>query len=152
MRRGHFLVFMLILAVGSLLLAVNLDAQPEDIVLNDQSVFTSRSRPAVEFPHQLHFDDAGIECRECHHRFKDGENIVDESELYEGAEGVKCSSCHKNKTGFRFKPDLDPTKRTLRQAYHRMCIGCHRKLSRDNEKSGPVTCGVCHPKKKETKA
>ena len=78
MRRGHFLVFMLILIIGSLLLAVNLDAQPEDIVLNDQSVFTSRSRPAVEFPHQLHFDDAGIECRECHHRFKDGENIVDE--------------------------------------------------------------------------
>jgi c(7)-type cytochrome triheme protein len=152
MRRGHFLVFTLILGIGSLLWAVDLDAQPEDLLLDDQSVFTSRSRPAVEFPHLLHFDDAAIECSECHHRFKDGENIVDEMELYEGAEGVKCSACHKNETGFRFKPDLDPTKRTLQQAYHRMCTGCHRKVSREKEESGPVTCGECHPRKKETEA
>ena len=148
MRRGHFLVCMLILGIGSLLWAVNLDAQPEDIVLDDQAVFADRSRPAVEFPHLRHFDDAGIECSECHHRFKGGENIVDEAELEEDGEGIKCSSCHKNETGFRFKPDLDPTERTLQQAYHRMCTGCHRQVSKANKQSGPVTCGACHPKKK----
>jgi len=126
---------MLILGIGSLLWAVNLDAQPEDILLDDQSVFTDRSRPPVAFPHIQHID-AEIECSDCHHRFKGGENIVDEAEL------------HKNKTGFQFKPDLDPTKRNLQQAYHRMCTGCHRQVSKDKKQSGPVTCGECHPKKK----
>lgn len=152
MRRGYFLVWVSILAIATLLWAVNLKAQPDDISLDDNEVFTSRSRPAVEFPHLLHFDDAGIECSKCHHRFKDGENIVDDSELEEGAKGIKCSSCHKSEAGFRFKPDLDPTKRTLRQAYHRMCMSCHRQLKKENKKAGSVTCGGCHPKRKAVQA
>jgi c(7)-type cytochrome triheme protein len=148
MRRGYFLVWMSILGIVGLLWAVNLEAQPDDISLDDNEVFTSRSRPAVEFPHLRHFDDASIECSECHHRFKDGENIVDEGELEEDAEGIKCSSCHKGEAGFRFKPDLDPTKRTLQQAYHRMCTSCHRQLKKENKTAGSVTCGGCHPKKK----
>jgi c(7)-type cytochrome triheme protein len=119
--------------------------------LDDQSVFTDRSRPPVAFPHIQHID-AEIECSDCHHRFKGGENIVDEAELEEDAEGIKCSSCHKNETGFQFKPDLDPTKRNLQQAYHRMCTGCHRQVSKDKKQSGPVTCGECHPKKKGSTA
>jgi c(7)-type cytochrome triheme protein len=150
MSRGRFLVLMMILSIATFLWAVSLEAQPDDITLDDNEVFTSRSRPAVEFPHLLHFDDAGIECSECHHRFQDGENIVDDSELEEGAAGIKCSSCHKSEAGFRFKPDLDPTKRTLRQAYHRMCMSCHRQLKKENKKAGFVTCGGCHPKKKVT--
>ena len=50
MRRGRFLVLMVILGIASFLWAVNLDAQPDDISLDDNEVFTSRSRPAVEFP------------------------------------------------------------------------------------------------------
>jgi len=151
MARGHFWVCMLILGIGMLLWAVNLDAQPENILLADKSVFTNPSRPPVEFPHMQHID-AGMDCSDCHHRFKDGENIVDEAELEEGAPGIKCAACHKNETGFRFKPDLDPTTLTLRQAYHRMCIGCHRKLIREKKQSGPVTCGDCHPRKRAPEA
>ena len=149
MRWGYFLVWMSILGVAGLFWVVNLGARPEDIVLDDQTVFTSRSRPAVAFPHMQHID-AEIECSDCHHRFKGGENIVDEAELEEDAEGIKCAACHKNEPGFRFEADLDPTKRTLQQAYHRMCTGCHRQVSKENtesKKSGPVTCGECHPKK-----
>lgn len=152
MRRGRFLVVMVILGIATFLCTVNLDAQPDDISLDDNTVFTGRSRPAVEFPHLLHFDDAGIECSECHHRFKGGENVVDEGELEEDAEGIKCSSCHKSEAGFRFTPDLDPTKRNLQQAYHKLCTGCHRQVSKEEEKSGPVTCGECHPKKKGRKS
>jgi hypothetical protein len=32
-----------------------------------------------------------------------------------------------------------------------MCTGCHRQVSKENEPSGPVTCGECHPKKKGLK-
>ena len=147
MRRGRFLFWVVILGIGSLLCAVNLEAQPEDIVLDEQTVFTDRSRPAVQFPHILHID-AEIECSDCHHRFKGGENAVDEAELEEDAEGIKCGACHKSEPGFRFEADLDPTKRTLQQAYHRMCTGCHRQVSKEKKKSGPVTCGECHPKNK----
>ncbi len=147
MRRGRFLVLMVILGIATFLWAVNLDAQPDDISLDDKVVFTSRSRPAVEFPHIQHID-AEIECSDCHHRFKNGENVVDEGELEEDAEGIKCSSCHKNEAGFRFRPDLDPTKRNLQQAYHRMCMSCHRQLKKENKKAGSFTCGGCHPKKK----
>lgn len=147
MRWGRFLGWMVIFTVGTLLWTVNLDAQPDDIVLDDQSVFTSRSRPAVDFPHMQHID-AEIECSSCHHRFQGGENVVDEAELEEDAAGIKCSDCHKTEPGFRFAAELDPTKRTLQQAYHRMCMGCHRQLKKENRKAGSVTCGGCHPKKK----
>jgi len=147
MRRGRFLGWLVILAVGSLFWAVNLGAQPDDILLDEQSIFGGRSRPAVDFPHMQHID-AEIECSDCHHRFKGGENVVDEGELEEDAEGIKCGACHKTEVGFKLSPDLDPTKRTLQQAYHRMCMSCHRQLKKENKKAGSVTCGGCHPKKK----
>ena len=80
----------------------------------------------------------------------DGLLLVD-TQLEEDAEGVKCAACHKSTPGFRFQPDLDATNRTLQQAYHRMCIRCHRQLRKDNQKTGSVTCGGCHPKKMRAK-
>jgi c(7)-type cytochrome triheme protein len=146
MRLERLLCLLPFLAVASLVWVVNLAAQPEDIVLDDYSVFYNRSRPPVPFPHMLHIDSE-IECSQCHHRFKGGENVVDEAELEEDAAGIKCAECHKNNPGFRLEPDLDPTNRNLRQAYHRMCTGCHRQLQKENKKTGAVTCGGCHPKK-----
>ena len=69
MRRGRFPVLMVILGIATFLWAVNLEAQPDDISLDDNEVFTGRSRPAVEFPHMQHID-AEIECSDCHHLFK----------------------------------------------------------------------------------
>ena len=146
MQWGRYLGWVVVLVIGIGLWAVQLNAQPDEILLDDQAVFASRSRPAVDFPHMQHID-AEIECSDCHHRFKGGENIVDEGELEEDAEGIKCAACHKNETGFRFAADLDPTKRTLQQAYHRMCMSCHRQLKKENKNAGAVTCGGCHPKK-----
>jgi c(7)-type cytochrome triheme protein len=151
MQRARMLLWVGMITVGLLLLAVGLRAQPEKIILDNHTVFTNRQRPPVAFPHMDHII-SGIDCKTCHHRFKDGKNILDEMELQEGAEGIKCSSCHKEKPGFRFAPDLDPTKRNLQQAFHRQCIGCHRQLQQEGKKSGPVTCGQCHPWKKPPQA
>jgi c(7)-type cytochrome triheme protein len=151
MQRTRMLLWVGMVTVGFSLLAVGLRAQPEEIMLDDHTVFTNRERPAVAFPHMDHIN-SGIECKTCHHRFKGGKNILDEMELQEGAEGLKCPSCHKEKPGFRFAPDLDPTKRNLQQAFHRQCIGCHRQLKQEGKKSGPVTCGQCHPWKKAPQA
>jgi len=151
MQRARMLVWVGMITAGLLLLAVGLKAQPEDILLNDHSVFTSRERPAVAFPHMSHINN-GIECKTCHHRFQGGKNVLDEMELQEGAEGIKCATCHKEKPGFRLSPDLDASKRNLQQAFHRECMGCHRQLTQEGKKSGPVTCGQCHPWKKASQS
>lgn len=147
MRWGRLLAWIAVLGIVGVFWTINLSAQPDEILLDNKSEFTSRQRPAVKFPHLAHME-ADIECSSCHHRFKNGENQVDDSELEEGEEGIKCASCHRRKTGFKFKPELDPTKRNLMQAYHRMCMGCHRQLKKDNKAAGAVTCGECHPRKK----
>ena len=148
MRWLRFLLWVGLVGVGMIIWALQLYAQPEDILLDDHTVFTSRERPPAAFRHMFHISN-GIECKTCHHRFQGGKNVLDEMELQEGAEGIKCSSCHKDKPGFRFAPDLDPTKRNLQQAYHRQCMGCHRQVSQEGKKAGPVTCGQCHPWKKK---
>jgi len=146
MRWLRFLLWVGILGMGVCTWTLQLNAQPESILLDDHTGFTNRERPAVAFPHMSHINN-GIECKTCHHRFQGGKNVLDEMELQEGAEGIKCSSCHKDKAGFRSAPDLDPTKRNLQQAFHRQCMGCHRQVSQEGKKAGPVTCGACHPRK-----
>ena len=148
MRWVRLLLSVGLVGVGIGVWALQLYAQPENIVLDDHSVFTSRERAPVAFPHMYHISN-GIECKTCHHRFQGGKNILDEMELQEGAEGIKCSSCHKEKPGFRFAAGLDPTERNLQQAYHRQCMGCHRQVSQEGKKSGAVTCGECHPWQKK---
>ncbi|MBP1726141.1 MAG: class cytochrome family protein [Deltaproteobacteria bacterium] len=148
MRGVRVLLLVGILGMVVCTWTLQLNAQPEDILLDDHSVFKSRERSPAAFRHMYHISN-GIECKTCHHRFKGGKNILDETELQEGAEGIKCSSCHKQTPGFRFAPDLDPTKRNLQQAFHRQCMGCHRQVSQEGKKAGPVTCGECHPWKKK---
>jgi hypothetical protein len=31
-------------------------------------------------------------------------------------------------------------------------MGCHRKLRKEKQKAGPMTCGECHPRKKATQS
>jgi len=137
------------LATALLLLAVGGHSQPDDIRLDQVEAFGQRQRPPVLFPHLQHLD-AGIECTACHHRYQGGNNIVDEAELEEGAPGIRCASCHGLTTGKRLSPELDLPERNLRQAYHALCIPCHRQVRRRGEQAaGPVTCGGCHPRQRQ---
>lgn len=137
-----------VLGVSMIFWAANMGAQPEFILMDEREVFTERQRPAVPFPHISHME-FGLGCLECHHRFRDGENVLEDWELMEGEEGIKCASCHKAEPGFRLEADLDPTEKTLMQASHKMCLGCHRDRMKKDEPAGPVTCGECHPRDKE---
>ena len=60
-----------------------------------------------------------------------------------------CESCHgRNAEGkylFTYPPGRDETsRRSLMDAYHDSCIGCHDDRLAAGKKSGPVTCGECH--------
>jgi hypothetical protein len=104
-------------------------------------------RPAVEFPHGLHFDYA---CQRCHHEW-DGESDV---------EGCMADGCHD-----QFEPDEstrninDPANvYYYLAAYHNTCLPCHRETTQERKAlekagitnpddlpaAGPVACIECH--------
>jgi len=85
------------------------------------------------FPHDRHME-AVESCNACHHRYENGENVMDEAEL-DGGDAMRCNTCH-----------TDTASLDSRQAFHRMCIQCHRNLDKQGMETGPRTCGTCHPK------
>ena len=123
----------LLLIIGSalVLLAVPLTAQdiPEEILIESEGYRTKLYQP-VEFTHLVHVEDYGIECAECHHDYKGGENV-----WQEGDPVKKCSLCHSpvGKQGDVHR---------LVFAFHFNCKRCHK----ENE-SGPMECGECHTKR-----
>ena len=110
-------------------------AQPDKIILGRSNVPGGKTRPAVTFPHNGHVE-TGLSCKDCHHLYKDGKNVLDEGTLEEGKENIRCSGCH------------GPTSRlNLERAFHSQCIGCHRTYWKGKKKTGPRFCGECHVRK-----
>ena len=123
---------LMIAATAFLILAGSpLQAQPDKIVL-DQG---GKTRPAVIFPHNRHVE-AGLSCKDCHHVYENGKNVLEEDKLEEGNQGIRCSACH----GSKSRLDLE-------QAFHNQCIGCHTTYLKKNEKTGSRYCGGCHVRK-----
>lgn len=109
-------------------------------------------RSAVSFPHATHFD---YSCQSCHHTWTGEAPIV----------GCGTTDCHdlaelpKNEDG---TPTKDPVlkARYYKNAYHDMCIGCHKAIKKQNKAleaqtlpgnekmmaGGPTGCIECHPK------
>jgi len=104
-------------------------AQPDKIVLE------GKTRPAVTLPHNRHVE-AGLSCKDCHHIYENGKNILDEGKLEEGNKDIRCLTCHSPKS------QLD-----LEKAFHKQCIGCHGKYQKEKKKTGPQYCGGCHVRK-----
>jgi hypothetical protein len=108
-------------------------------------------RSAVNFPHAVHFT---YNCQQCHHTWNGQELIT----------GCSASGCHdleKSPVDSAGKPVSDPNQliRYYKNAYHQMCIGCHKEIAAYNQKveatrtggrtlvpNGPTGCRECHPK------
>jgi len=113
-------------------------AQPEEIIINNTNVFEQKQRAPVPFPHGLHMT-GNLSCKDCHHVYQNGKNVLDESELTDGNQNIRCSHCHALKSaGGRYG---------LMDAFHLQCMGCHGRIARKGQKSGPRLCGQCHPRK-----
>ena len=106
------------------------EEMPEEIKIYNEGYKRKVYKPVL-FTHLVHSEDYGIECSNCHHTYKDGENVWEEGDPVQ-----KCIACH------------SPTKKQgekvhrLVFAYHFNCKNCHR----ENE-SGPTECKDCHTKK-----
>ncbi len=108
-------------------------------------------RSSVEFPHGVHF---GYTCNTCHHKWDNLSQI----------QGCMASGCHDlyeapsktNEAGNKEELAM----RYFKNAYHEMCINCHKEIKRSNKeleasyrtldkplpKTGPVSCIQCHPR------
>jgi hypothetical protein len=112
-------------------------AQSEVIVLDNRNEFVPKQRPPVVFPHETHMM-LDVECLDCHHDYDNNKNILDENILSEENEAlVRCVRCHNKESKY-----------DLRDAFHLMCMSCHRKARKTGQKSGPVLCAKCHPWKR----
>jgi glycyl-tRNA synthetase (class II) len=103
----------------------------EDMKEIKSPAFKIHQRPPAIFQHDKHNEKAELyDCSVCHHYYENGK-------LVEGAMSVgqPCSDCHKLK---KSKDNKIP----LMEAYHKQCIGCHKKRGK-----GPLACGECHVKK-----
>ena len=102
----------------------------EEMTNVDRSAFQNPQRPSSVFQHDPHNDAAGIEeCNECHHIYKEGKKVEDES-----SEDQRCADCHELKSSGR-----EPA---LMKAFHINCKGCHQEKAK-----GPIMCGECHLRK-----
>ena len=107
------------------------------------------TRPAVSFPHPIHFS---FNCQTCHHQWELDEPIV----------SCTTSGCHdgtvaptKSQKG---AVDEETAIAYYKTAFHKMCIGCHKEMKIEKKKlemsgltlkeklpnSGPTLCRGCH--------
>jgi hypothetical protein len=80
----------------------------------------------VSFAHSLHSEQLKIECKTCHHKETDLQNVQ------------RCDTCHlakEPKGGAAIAKD----------AYHKTCVECHKKEVAQGKKA-PTKCTECHKK------
>jgi hypothetical protein len=125
----------------------------DEIIINS-SLYPEHTYDLTKFTHKKHQDDYKIECNECHHVYNGkpplAGNPKDKKNTYkEGDKVQKCQECHDELSIKNLKklPE-DKKKRNLELAYHNNCIGCHKKLKKQDKKKYkkiPTTCKKCHP-------
>lgn len=117
-----------------------------------KALATKPERAVVEFPHTKHFN---YSCTECHHKWIKEESI----------QGCTASGCHDSAQAPKDANGTPSTDALLqikyyKNAYHTMCLGCHKEIKRKNKELeasqisndaklaavGPTGCIQCHPK------
>lgn len=156
MLKSVFRITFILAVVSVLCWSISVYAQEDmvvpmgDIVL--ESIADETLRVPVTFPHALHFD---YNCQQCHHIWDKATPIV----------GCATSGCHdlaEIPKGAEGRPLNDPETqiRYYKNAYHAMCIGCHKNIKASNKAleasklalgeklapTGPTGCVECHPK------
>ena len=110
--------------------------QPDDIMIENEGYKPDRKGP-VSFSHTNHAEDYEVSCMQCHHEYKDGENIWNEGDPVK-----KCVECHSPLAN-------QGEAKKLSIAFHKNCKACHRNLAKEGiSKDAPYKqCTNCHEKR-----
>jgi len=100
-------------------------------------------------PAFLNKPDPSAACVQCHHRNNtDDPARPDTTDVTNRSQFQKCTACHRDEGDSRNFYDRDGYELSSREAYHRLCVGCHmaeRKAAPVSEaKRFPVRCAECH--------
>ena len=90
------------------------------ILLNNQGYKKKRKGP-VEFTHKKHVYQYKLFCWDCHHDYKDGQNV-----WVPWGETKRCNQCHDPKS-------KEHNKIMLQKAFHYQCKGCHKDLAKKKD-------------------
>lgn len=106
-----------------------------DVLMLDNDGYMKDRKGPVKFTHRKHASEYKVLCWDCHHDFKDGQNI-----WVAWGETKKCSQCHDPQK-------KEPTNIKLQKAFHNNCKGCHRELAKEKKRTGAFEkCTGCHIK------
>jgi len=135
------LVGVILLFIGGVYWVGANDTTPPPVVIIHNTGYRRYIKGPVKFPHEKHVKEYKIACTECHHIYVNGKNV-----WKEGQPVKKCAECHSPIRKRGQKP-ID-----LMHAYHKNCMGCHRKLAKEGKISMAEykklrRCNTCHQKK-----
>jgi hypothetical protein len=118
-------------SVAEVIAAAAHEVLPGDVILLDAFEWGERRFMPVPFNHKVHADMAGMAggCSVCHHHTSKGK-------LH-----PSCKECHK--AAYAADSAEEMRMPSLKGAYHRQCMGCHRDWSHNTK------CSICHLPKGE---
>jgi len=96
-----------------------------NLVMIENTVYKEREYGPVRFQHLKHYEKyedlegEKIACKECHHRYEDGENVWEEGDPVKACATPGCHDPVKELDGKQYK---------LRIAYHVKCKTCHKAM------------------------
>ncbi len=109
---------------------VKVEKAGDKIEIAHAEIFGKLQRAPVIFDHKKHLEVIEKEgkkewqaCKVCHAVKKDKNEFI----VFEFPKEVK-----------------EKTYKGYMDAYHKECIGCHKRRMKEGKKTGPITCGKCH--------
>src|SRR5262245_49290816 len=132
-------------------LGLDLDGK-RGLVLFHHNPHESLGRVSDFNPPFLNKPSGGLSCVVCHHRRDTTDpSRADVTDVTDIKQFQKCSNCHRAEGDSQNFYDPDGYELSSREAYHRLCAGCHitkadlasKGLYRTGDKI-PLKCGDCH--------
>lgn len=104
------------------------------------------TRQPMGFDKSLHYRHSKSQekkCERCHHKY----NAEEQKLVYDKGNEGTCRYCHLQEgeaTPVYVKDKTQISKLTMEEASHLDCLECHRKITAQKQKAGPIKCGGCH--------
>lgn len=139
-----------ILAVGLLVSAQDAEQNPENQPKAPETIQFPSPIGQVDFPHQMHAEDLGMDCSDCHHPVQAPELQTPHPQYFDQST-VKCQTCHhpaatapkqqKCSVCHNNEAVIPNHELSAKVAIHTLCSDCHEI---GTGKDASESCSFCH--------